>query len=276
MPPTQTNEGKQWEGWGTALKPAVEPIVLARKPLSEKNVAENVLKWGTGGINIDACRVPHNEDLTTQADGHKLDTRKQGWGFKSVPRGNEGRFPANLIHDGSEEVVGMFPDSKGAFAPVRSGQNGKSKGIYGDYASKGDDGATFYGDNGSAARFFKACPPNRFAYIPKASKAERNMGLEGFPLGEPPASARSKPAEGRQSPLGQPRQNNHPTVKPVALMRYLCRLITPPNGIVLDPFMGSGSTGIAATMEGFDFIGIEKDEDYFKIAEARITKTLLL
>ena len=260
-----TKGNSPWEGWGTSLKPAVEPIVLARKPLSEKNVAENVLKWRTGGINIDGCRV-----ATTDVYSYK----KCGGSSFSVGRGvdgtreypaeihNLGRFPANLIHDGSEEVVGMFPQSQGMASQT------DTKDTPSNYFGLDKHAGWRFGrgDNGSAARFF---------YCAKASKAERNMGLEGLPaldphttyagdacalltMGNTPTNYRDKV------------KNNHPTVKPVALMRYLCRLITPPNGTVLDPFMGSGSTGIAAKMEGFNFIGIEKDQEYFKIAEARI------
>lgn len=196
-----TDEAKRWEGWNTALKPAMELWTLCRKPLDEKTVAENVLKWGTGGINIDECRVPLENDETIATNVGFLDNlQSEGWGTKKyiTEKTSQGRFPANLIHDGSEEVVSLFPDSN--------------------------------------ARFF---------YCAKASKKERNC-------------------DGKV-------KNNHPTVKPVALMRYLCRLITPPNGVVLDPFMGSGSTGIAALLEGFNFIGMEREEKYMEIAKARIS-----
>ena len=165
------------EGWGTALKPALEPITMARKPLGENTVASNVLKWGTGGINIDESRV--------STDGEERDARENNisWGISRVAtendiRGNkavgfttQGRFPANLIHDGSDEVTSLFPDNTGAFAPVRSGMSGKSNGIYGDYAEKGDDGKTYYNDIGNASRFF---------YCAKASKSDRHEGLDEF------------------------------------------------------------------------------------------------
>ena len=167
-----TKGNSKWEGWGTALKPAHEPIVIARKLLSEKTVADNVLKHGTGGINIDGCRVGND--------------------------GGTGRFPANIIHDGSQGVLSGFPETVG----------------------------------GSAARFF---------YCAKASKKERGI------------------------------DNKHPTVKPIELMKYLCRLVKPKGGTVLDMFMGTGTTGIAAKKEGFNFIGIEKETEYFKIAEVRIS-----
>jgi DNA modification methylase len=237
-----TEQAKKWEGWGTALKPANEPICLARKPLSEKSIAENVLKYGTGGINIDGCRVG-SENRTYKGSGkqpNKLNNHEKGATGIGYMDGSgsdleysvNGRFPANVIHDGSEEVLNQFPDNKGAFAPVKKGQKGFGGDIYGKYAQAGDDGKTFYNDGlGSASRFF---------YCAKASKTDRGLG------------------------------NNHPTVKPTDLMRYLCRLITPPNGIVLDPFMGSGSTGKGAILEGFDFIGMELDPEYVAIAKVRI------
>lgn len=183
-------------------------------------------------------------------------------GYKENP---EGRFPANVIHDGSDEVVGLFPQNAGAAAPVRSGMNGKSKGIYGDFAQKGDDGKSFRGDSGSAARFF---------YCAKASKSERDKGLQEFEEKKWVQWQTANGTSGKPSSLSEGRntayRNNHPTVKPVALMRYLCRLITPKGGTVLDPFMGSGSTGIGAKIEGFSFIGIEREAEYCEIARARI------
>lgn len=191
-----TEAAKQWDGWGTALKPACEFFTLCRKPLSEKTIAANVLKWGTGGINIDGCRVG-TEGVTTRS--HQAEYAESGWrtGHK-VEKLDLGRFPANLIHDGSQEVLELFPEA---------------------------------GDK-SPARFF---------YCPKASKKDRDEG------------------------------NNHPTVKPTALMAYLCRLITPPGGVVLDPYMGSGSTGKAAVQDGFSFVGIELDPDYYEICKARVS-----
>lgn len=239
--PPVTDAAKTWDGWGTALKPALEPITLARKPFTG-TVAANVLAHGTGAINIDGCRVelPDGDPLHdgVKHSGKPMDTadRDGAWGFRAVDRPpGVGRFPANLIHDGSEEVLGVFPQSAGALAPVKKGHSGDSKGIYGDYAQRGDDGATFYGDKGSAARFF---------YCAKASRKDRGEG------------------------------NGHPTVKPTALMEYLCRLITPPGGTVLDPFCGSGSTGRGAVLNGFDFIGIELDGHNVEISEARIRAAL--
>ena len=236
-----TPEAKQWDGWGTALKPAHEPVVMARKPLSEKTVSENVLKYGTGGINIDDCRIgteggtkrsgqadyPKNEDGT--------EDRSQNWarvGHSEVTL-DKGRYPANVMHDGSDAVTGVFPQLKGKSrgrGALSSGGKiyGNGKGIVGA-ESKGE--VIGFGDEGSAARFF---------YCPKVSKSERGVN------------------------------NNHPTVKPIKLMEYLCRLVTPKGGIVLDPFMGSGTTIMAAKNGGFKYIGIEKEKEYFEIANSRI------
>ena len=266
---TITKGESEWEGWGTALKPANEPICLARKPLSEKSIAENVLKHGTGGINIDGCRVGLHDGDDARLGGNgswKTDKSAKnvysgGYVGDVIESSSLGRFPANVIHDGSDEVLEGFPDNKGAFAPVKSGQKGFGGEIYGKYAHAGDDGQTFYNDGlGSASRFF---------YCAKASKDDRNDGLKGFEIKRP--DNRTDVGMGSFVEKGlQPQANFHPTVKPTELMRYLCRLITPPNGIVLDPFMGSGSTGKGAILEGFDFIGMELDPEYIEIAKARI------
>lgn len=234
-----STEAAEWQGWGTCLKPAVEPIVVARKPLDEKTVAANILKYGTGALNIDACRVPLAEDDKLQDgvhhDGKNLDTHKMGWGFKSLDRApGLGRFPANLIHDGSPEVLALFPvtgNSTGGGMHTKGIGNNNSGYAYGSFSSGKLTDTVGFGDSGSAARFF---------YCAKASRSERGKG------------------------------NIHPTVKPLALMRYLVRLVTPKRGIVLDPFMGSGTTGLAAIKEGMNFVGIEKDESYYKIAKSRI------
>jgi DNA modification methylase len=242
-----TDAAKQWDGWGSALKPAYEPIVLARKPLSESTVVGNVLKYGTGGINIDGCRIEYKDEAdkdSAKPQGRATSKEKGAIGASpDVGRNMDriefkvkqetGRFPSNFIHDGSEEVLELFPKSG----------NGNGKGAYSykgrEYDNKdtsmfnGDkpQAPSNYNDLGSAARFF---------YCAKASKSDRDSG------------------------------NIHPTVKPTSLMQYLCRLITPPNGIILDPFMGSGSTGKAAILEGFSFIGIEKEKDYIVIAKKRL------
>ena len=236
----ETDAAKAWEGWNTQLKPACEPIVVARKPL-EGTVAANVLKYGTGALNIDACRIPLADDDRLQNGVHHnnpvLNTQGERWGFKNIDRAaGLGRFPANLIHDGSPEVLALFPDSKGALAPVY-GKQGNQKchtgdnGIYGHYEQR-DTPMFPRGDSGSAARFF---------YCAKASRSERGAF------------------------------NDHCTVKPLALMRYLVRLVTRKGGIVLDPFMGSGTTGVAAIEEGMNFVGIEREPHYYEIATRRIS-----
>lgn len=234
-----TDAARQWQGWGTALKPALEPITVARKPLTG-TVADNVLAHGTGALNIDGCRV----GLADGEDADAISARSGGVrGFADAYVGgkargapptdmSKGRWPANLIHDGSDELVALFPANAGASAPVRGTESSSpAKNAYGEYGRV--EGA-FHSDKGSAARFF---------YCAKASKRDRN------------ASNAS---------------NIHPTVKPTDLMAYLCRLVTPPSGVVLDPFMGSGSTGKAAMREGFRFIGIERERKYFDIACERI------
>jgi site-specific DNA-methyltransferase (adenine-specific) len=218
-----TPEAKQWEGWGTALKPALEPITVARKPLIG-TVAENVLQHGTGAINVDGGRVGTEERITNWSGtaNYKVSDPKIGTTTAA------GRWPANFIHDGSEEATDLL---------------------------------------GASARFF---------YCAKASKADRDEGcdkLQERSAGE--CVDRVEGSAGMESPrAGAGRtsgsRNHHPTVKPTDLMRYLCRLVTPPSGIVLDPFMGSGSTGKAAMLEGFAFVGIEREAEYIEIAKARI------
>ena len=252
-----TPAAKQWDGWGTALKPAHEPIVVARKPLIG-TVANNVLTFGTGGLNIDGSRV--GSEGGTARDGKADQPNDSGWENMrghGIAELNAGRWPANVIHDGSDEVVALFPSNV-------KGQIGMKKDV-GDFRFITGDIETVqkfnYGttDSGSAARFF---------YCAKAGKKDRNEGLDGF-------DDKARPTMGNGIG-GQPNQqiennkNHHPTVKPTSLMQYLVRLVTPPNGIVLDPFLGSGSTGKAAMYEGFNFIGIELTPEYLPIAEARI------
>jgi site-specific DNA-methyltransferase (adenine-specific) len=242
-----TDAARQWSGWGTALKPAWEPIIVARKPLVG-TVAENVLTHGTGGINVDGCRIAsddeQNPSIARRAaagisgkggmDMHSANRVKQGLpafnkDISQYVAGNPGealgRWPANLIHDGSDEVVAL---------------------------------------TGDAARFF---------YCAKASKADRDEGCEGLELvthqsGMGGAMPVDDDGNARDRFKAQSR-NHHPTVKPTDLMRYLCRLVTPPGGTVLDPFCGSGSTGKAAILEGFQFVGIEREDEYVAIAKAR-------
>jgi len=226
----QSDLSRQWQGWGTALKPAVEPICLARKPL-EGTVANNVLKWGTGAINIDGCRVG-TEDNLSRPQGTML--QPMDWGNKSGGGGGFrtegsplGRFPANLIHDGSDEVVGEFPNVKAGVA-IRHRSGGKN--CHSDINKPPMDDMG-YGDSGSASRFF---------YCAKASTSERGDG------------------------------NNHPTVKPLDLIKYLVKLITPPDGIVLDMFGGSGTTALACYEMGFNYILIEREPEHIFIANERI------
>jgi DNA modification methylase len=200
-----TDAAREWQGWGTALKPACEPICLARKPLSEKSIAANVLKWGTGAINIDGCRVGAN---------------------------GKGRWPANIIHDGSDEAIAGFPTTgKSTGGRIGNAGGGAVQNLPVGAHAKGDPG---FGDEGTAARYF---------YCAKANKKER-------------------------------RNSKHPTVKPIALMRYLCRLTTPPGGTVLDPFAGTGTTGEAALLEGFIPILIERDETYIMDIHQRLAEVV--
>lgn len=265
-----TDAAKQWQGWGTALKPAHEPICVARKPLIG-TVAANVLQFGTGGLNIDACRVvtdlggrPLREVAPLRSDvvykGNALAGRVDGslGSSKAVGLTDTGRWPANLIHDGGDEVVALFPDTG------KSTGGGKNNGdkFGGGYAPDGQDTIGF-GDSGSAARFF---------YCAKASRKDRNEGLSGF-VQKQQDESRKVGDVGGDNPRNrgiQGRENHHPTVKPTELMAYLCRLVTPPGGLILDPFMGSGSTGKAALREGFSFVGIDLDGAYVAIADARM------
>ena len=255
-----TDAAKQWNGWGTALKPAHEPIVLARKPLVG-TVANNVLTYGTGGLNIDASRVEGKVPSVPMAEWTRSGTTgatDQRNGEMSQPH-SQGRWPANFIHDGSDEVLELFPDTASG---KPAGQKNIGNGYHGNF---GSIEVTGFGDSGSAARFF---------YCAKASKRDRNEGLDGFEAKEKrymaTANGTGETSIGMDRFTTQPVANHHPTVKPTDLMRYLCRLITPPNGTVLDPFMGSGSTGKACAYEGFSFIGIEQSAEYVEIARARI------
>lgn len=250
------------EWGGTALKPALEPITMARKPLIG-TVAANVAAHGTGALNIDGCRVGTDEAL-----GRFNNARTNGTSYV-VQReaglvdnsGGLGRWPANLIHDGSADVVSMFPQSAGQQGDVRGTEpSSVTNGIYGDFAGRFASPAR--NDTGSAARFF---------YCAKASRADRNDGVEH--LNKKPlnwSSGTQNPGSFQSEGTDKSSQNNHPTVKPTDLMAYLCRLVTPAGGIVLDPFMGSGSTGRAAGIEQFKFIGIEINPEYFEIACLRI------
>lgn len=267
--PKSKNLKDDWKGWGTALKPGWEPIVLARKPL-EGIVEENVRKWGTGALNIDGCRVPVDpriDDMLRVVERGKRDSKtwEEGSGFKNeknhftgVPE--SGRWPANLIHDGSDEVESLFPESK--TARIEKPSNCSVGGATNFDNMRGNRPARGYEGTGSASRFF---------YCAKASRADREEHLNGMPTKPLNWSSGEQSPGTFQSPNTERSvQNHHPTVKPTDLMRWLCRLVTPPGGLLLDPFFGSGSTGKAAIREGFHWLGIEKELEYIKIAERRI------
>ena len=280
----ETKGNSPYEGWGTALKPAHEPIVMARKPF-KGTVAQNVLEHGTGGINIDGCRVG-TEKVSTHSNGVGNTGDKGIYGTYGNQQGSEereGRFPANIIFD--EEAGKILDEQSGITSGTAKKQKFKNLGN-GEYGKK--DGrktmptaneieGTWYGDTGGASRFF---------YCPKASKKDRNEGCDELEekLTGHKANHRCKNC-GKQKSSGspcvckepdyeeipqKPQSNFHPTVKPTDLMAYLVRLVTPKGGTVLDPFMGSGSTGKAAVREGFDFVGIEREDEYMEIAKSRI------
>ena len=268
-----TDAAAQWHGWGTALKPALEPITVARKPLAGTVVA-NVLAHGTGGLNIDGCRVGMSAE-----DAAYIGERIVGFNATKSIGGNgaysggetmdraasydatKGRWPANLIHDGSKEVLAGFPQStSGAMksSTQRAAQDEPGSVCYGTLGGAVSS-VDVPASSGSAARFF---------YCAKASRADRNAGLAS---GSNPAVGTGATMREREDADWPARNgNHHPTVKPTDLMAYLCRLVTPPGGLVLDPFMGSGSTGKACMREGFRFLGIEHEAEYLAIARARI------
>jgi site-specific DNA-methyltransferase (adenine-specific) len=273
----------KWDGWGTALKPAWEPIVLARKPLIG-TVAQNVLEHGTGALNIDGCRVgteggtrksgPPSYKSGNALHG-SLDGSLNGGGCESI---DAGRFPANLLHDGSEEVLAGFPVTGAAKASMsglqHSGRHGGMADLGGNIAD-GTDSVRGHNDlGGSAARFF---------YCAKASKQDRDEGCESMPAVK---SGMSNGAQlhGEGYDKGQDiglnrviqRRNHHPTVKPTALMRYLVKLVSRPGHTILDPFSGSGSTGKAAILEARQFLGIELQPEYVQIATARLSHAVKL
>jgi DNA modification methylase len=255
------------KGFGTALKPSHEPITVARKPLIG-TVAQNVLEHGTGALNIDGCRVGDTVETWPKSRSYAPGQMQPGHSgaTQSTGKAPTGRWPANLIHDGSDEVVAGFPVTGASRASMRGEKT--SAGTHDGWAReshKGFDSVRGHNDNGgSAARFF---------YCAKASKKDRDEGLEGFEekrTGGMQATADGSMLTGSGNERTTTRANVHPTVKPTDLMRYLCRLVTPPGGVVLDPFTGSGSTGKAAMLEGFSFIGCELSEEYAAIANARI------
>jgi len=258
---------KKWKGWGTSLKPAYEPIVVARKPLSEKNVALNVLKWGTGGVNIDACRVGQDEvDIHHEPAGTFAGGEPGRWSIRNYYT-MQGRFPANVILECTcDEVI-----------------EGKSEVKYGTrkggiWKTGGKETLMKTYKSGQIIHTNPLCPcymldeqqkgASRFFYCAKASRKERDMGLENLPLKK---GGGMKGTEDQSLLTGSGNtRNNHPTVKPLKLMEYLVKLVTPPGGLVLDPFVGSGTTLVACKKLGFQYIGIEKEAEYIEIAKARI------
>lgn len=286
--PKSRNLDGEWEGWGTALKPAHEPICVARKALAKGlTVAANAVAHGTGALNIDGCRIETSESLNGGAyaetggrnvsgslhAGSGMNVAGKTVGVEFVQPA--GRWPANVIHDGSDEVLAMFPDAPGQMADASTSTSARvAQNVYGALrqgrgeeasADSENDGTVGFKmkpgarrlDEGSAARFF---------YCAKTSSEDRH---EGLPM-PGPQFAKGSTLRDAEKLLPSRKGNFHPTVKPTDLMRYLCRLVTPPGGLVLDPFMGSGSTGKAAVLEGFRFVGIDLDPAHVAIAKARI------
>ena len=250
-----TDAAKQWDGWGSALKPANEPICVARKPLIG-TIAQNVLAHGCGGLNIDGCRIGTDDDTARKPSLVGDTSTPFGRGEAMGGNGHQlGRWPANVVHDGSDEVLALFPQTgAGGFLAKRNAQGFRSDGLV--------QGDTPHGalstDSGSAARFF---------YCAKAGQSERDKGVSGPPIEAKRTQDGGDDTRGHPTPVNR---NFHPTVKPVDLMRWLVRLVCPPGAVVIDPFMGSGTTGVACRLEGFGFIGIDRDEDYVRIAQGRI------
>lgn len=272
-----TDDAKKWAGWGTALKPAFEPVVVARKPLIG-TVAANVLEWGVGGLNIDGSRIGIADDdkggWRPNHYGQKYSYEKEGQFLEKVTgfiakQHLQGRWPANIILD--EYTAGLLDEQSGISTSLAHNRPQATKwgfGVNQDNSKQYDyeTGQTGYGDTGGASRFF---------YVAKASKKDRNEGLEGLPEIDKRAGLKNSTPGSYQlndnagHPV-KPTQNFHPTVKPTALMEYLIKLVTPAGGTVLDPFTGSGSTGKAALLNGYKFIGIELTEEYLPIIEGRL------
>jgi len=258
----RTKGTSPFEGWGTALKPAREDWWLMRKPIEKGlTIAENCLKYGTGGINIDESRVG-TETMPEQKRGNSVNTDFMSGG---ITEEHTGRFPANLLHDNSEEVRECFPETKASNYKGGIDKVESKESIFGSSKTRNVIRTT---DSGNASRFFKS-----IIYQSKASKSERNKGmdeLEAKPMYKADGSGQSLEIFGSTDGGREDRKNNHPTVKPVELMKYLIKMITPKGGIVLDPFAGSGSTLVAAKENGFGFIGIELTPEYIPIIEARV------
>ena len=268
----RTPEAEKWAGWGTALKPAFEPVVVARKPLIG-TVAENVLAWGVGGLNIDASRIEAadqeqlaknwDRNQSTSTDGVASFVSQSGVDLRDYAP-TSGRWPANVAFD--EYTAGLLDEQSGEGKSVKNnrGVGYNDSGVFGT-GNTDFDSERGYADSGGASRFF---------YVSKANKRDRNEGLDGLPSQVKLTQMRSANGTGDKNFEGgftdTIQKNIHPTVKPTDLMRYLIKLVTPPDGIVLDPFTGSGSTGKAALLDGFQFIGIELTDDYLPIIQGRL------
>jgi site-specific DNA-methyltransferase (adenine-specific) len=265
-----TKGSSEWEGWGTALKPAHEPIVMARKPF-KGTVAKNILKWRTGGINIKDCRIEMDDEKVPRLNipyPHKTNNNFGGgndYRFGTVAmsqKNNEGRFPSNIIFD---EIAGKILDQQSGISKSfkRSSKYNKKTGYSNSYTPKSSnyrDNNT-YNDKGGASRFF---------YCPKPSKNEKEEGLTSEPI---QIKGRDEGQDNRNVPQKlrkTNRRNTHTTVKPIKLMQYLIRLVTPKGGVTIDPYFGSGSSGKSTIREGnYKFLGIEKEKEYFNIAVER-------
>ncbi|WP_236175956.1 DNA-methyltransferase [Pseudomonas pseudonitroreducens] len=284
--PKSKNLDGDWQGWGTALKPALEPITVARKPLAG-TVAANALAHGTGALHIDACRIPAEPMQANTGSGglpRRREHEQRGPGLVAQPHA-EGRWPANLIHDGSDEVLAAFPDAPGQMADASlNSEQRKTQNVYGAMRRGRKGEASANSANGGVvgfsmrpgARRLDAGSAARFFYCAKTSRRDRNEGCDQLPQqqGGMVSNTSGQHMTRRDGYVPPAAGNHHPTVKPTDLMAYLCRLVTRPGGAVLDPFMGSGSTGKACMREGFEFIGIEREAPYLKIAEARIAHEL--
>lgn len=266
-----TDEAKQWDGWGTALKPATEFWTLCRKPLSENTVAENILKHGTGGINIDACRIEGSVGDDPRLGGHgswKTDKAAKniyegGYAGEQIKSSTEGRFPANLILD--DFMAAELDNQSGV---LTSGAMKKS------YEYK-NNGYSLGAPSGSTNHFCESSEggASRFFYVAKPSQYERNKGLRGRQkrfLDEGRKEGSAGGTNPRNRGAENQRENFHPTVKPIELMRYLVKMVTPKGGVCLDPFCGSGTTMIACKLELINYIGVEIDKDYCEIIDSRV------
>ncbi len=300
----RTPQGESWDGWGTALKPAHEPIVLARKPLAgEAIVAVSVLEQGTGGLNVDGCRIGFTSDAdkgsakpqgraTAKIGALAGGTQHDGERSEFGPDDAAGRWPPNVLltHDPNcngacvlgcpVAALDQQSGNTGAQARVKGTEpRSKTDAIFGKFAGRLE--GEFYGDRGGASRFFPTFTWDPvldvpFLYCAKPARSERDAGLDDvMPTTSGEATEREDDSAGTKSPRAGAGRNGgaknfHPTVKPIRLMEWLCRLVTPPGGLIVDPFLGSGTTGCAAVRQGFNFIGIELEEPYVQIAVRRI------